>query len=117
MLLARRLVPKLKMSDGESADDVVAGGVAVALRRASLFGRAPVVADLELAFALFGFLEPPEPELIAFRRPYFVAASHDYEAQRHLADLVPEATLRLGSGEVRQRLASTPSAWRELLGV
>ncbi|MHB8670181.1 MAG: hypothetical protein ACYDAD_06420 [Acidimicrobiales bacterium] len=117
MLLARRLADRLILGPGESVDDAVAGAVAVALRRASLFGRAPVSADVEAAFTLFGFLDHLPPELVAFRRPYFESASHHYEAQRQLADLVPEATLGLPADQIHRRLASDPSAWRELLGV
>src|SRR5205823_11678904 len=52
--LARRFAGKLPVSDGESTADAVAGGVAVGLKRASLFGRAPVIHDPDLAFRLFG---------------------------------------------------------------
>ncbi len=57
--LAKRFIPLLKLQPGESANDVVAGCVTVALKRASLFGRAPVVEDLRVAFAHWGFLDLP----------------------------------------------------------
>jgi hypothetical protein len=103
---------RLSLQPGESMDDVVSGGVAVALKRASLFGRAPVVYDLELAFGLFGFLDASPPaDLLATRKRLFQAAAHDYWEQREIADLVPEETLRLTPAEVRSRLAG----WRSLV--
>ena len=47
----------------------------LALKRASLFGRAPVVHDLEVAFTIWGFLGAAPPELVALRRPLFDFAS------------------------------------------
>ena len=44
--LARRFEGKLTLTPGEHEKDALAGAVAVALKRASLFGRAPVVHDL-----------------------------------------------------------------------
>ena len=56
LTLARRLRDQLVLTEGESADDAIAGSLGVALRRAALFGRAPVIDDLRVAFSLFGFL-------------------------------------------------------------
>lgn len=57
--LAKRFIPLLKLQPGESVNDVVAGCVTVALKRASLFGRAPLAEDLRVAFAHWGFLDDP----------------------------------------------------------
>lgn len=111
--LARRFVDKLELASGEHVEDAVAGAVAVGLKRAALFGRAPVVYDFEMAFTLFGYLGGAPADVVAFRKPLFQAASHDYWDQRGIADLVPEETLRLTPAEVRERLAS----WQELLAV
>ena len=88
------------------------GGVAVALKRAALFGRAPVLADLELAFTLFGFLGEAPEDLVEGRREIFAGAGHHYWQTRWIADRVPEATLRLTPAQVGQSLGS----WRELMG-
>ncbi len=113
LTLAPRFRDRLRLQEGEHRSDVVAGCAAVALRRASMFGRAPVVYDLELAFGLFGFLDDAPADLVAWRRSAFAGASHDYWDQRALVDMVPEATLRLGPAEVRRRLGE----WRTLVGV
>ncbi|TML08450.1 MAG: hypothetical protein E6G39_17855 [Actinobacteria bacterium] len=115
LTLARRLRDQLVLADGESADEVIAGCLGVALRRAALFGRAPVIDDLRLAFHLFGFLDNEAPaDLIAFRRPLFaeVDSSHHYAEARELATLVPEEALRQTPDEV----AARRSDWRSLLG-
>ena len=83
----------------------------VASARASLFGRAPVGPDLDMAFTLFGFLGGAPQELIDWRVERFSAVAHHYDEQRRLVAAVPEATLRLNAGEVRERLAQ----WRELV--
>lgn len=111
LTLARRFVDRVVLGPGERAEDAVAGCLGVALKRAALFGRAPVVFDYELALGLFGFLGEAPGDLLEWRRPLFQAAAHDYEAQRRISDLVPEATLRLPPGEIRDRL----SDWRSLV--
>jgi hypothetical protein len=112
--LADIIRPRIKVGEGEHVDDALAGAVAVALKRASLFGRAPVMPDLELALRLWGFLDDDPPaELVGLRKHYFAGAAHHYWDQRAITDLVPESTLRLTLAQVAQRL----SDWRSLLGV
>ena len=109
--LARRFADKLHVFEGESTDDAVAGCVAMALKRASLLGRAPVIHDLDLAFGLFGFIGTAPPDLVEFRRPRFEEARHHYWDQRAIVDLVPEATLRLTPAQVKERQGD----WKSLL--
>jgi len=112
--LARQFDGRLKLAEGESAEDAVAGCLGVALKRASLFGRAPVVYDLELALGLWGFLDDAAPaELVDFRKSLFQSASHHYWDQRGIVDRVPESTLRMAPADVRARLAD----WRSLLAL
>ena len=59
LVLAERFHDRLLLTEGEDEHDVMAGAMGVGLARASLFGRAPVIHDLELAYGLFGFLDPP----------------------------------------------------------
>ncbi len=111
--LAEHLEDRLRLAEGEHLEDVIAGGVAIALRRASMFGRAPVIHDLELAFGLFGFLDDAPSDLIERRRALFAGADHQYWEQRALVDMIPEETLRMTPAQVRSRLAE----WRTLAGV
>jgi hypothetical protein len=114
LALARRLRDQLVLTDGESADDAIAGCLGIALRRAAAFGRAPVIDDLRLAFNLFGFLDADAPaDLLEFRRRRFAGldSPHHYAEARELANLVPESTLRMTADQVAARRGE----WRSLL--
>lgn len=112
--LVREFEGKLVVHPPEHEEDVVRGCLGVALARASLFGRAPVVYDLDVAFRLWGFLGEAPAELVELRKPLFASADHHYDHQRAIVDHVPEATLRLNHAEVARRF---PSEWRALLGI
>ena len=112
LALAQKFAGRLRLVTGEHEADAIAGCSAVALRRASIFGRAPVIYDFDLAFGVWGYLDDAPDDLVAFRKPLFAGASHHYKHQREIADQVPEATLRLTPAEVRSRLGE----WRSLLG-
>jgi hypothetical protein len=115
--LAERLRPRVRVQEGERVDDAMAGCLGLGLRRASLFGRAPVIHDLTLAHTIWGFLdERPPADLVELRRPLFEGVAdgpHRYVAAREIVDLVPEATLRLSHADVALRFRE---GWRELLG-
>jgi hypothetical protein len=95
MRLARRFADDLKLTEGEEAHDALFGVALIAARRAALYGRAPSIYDVQLALALWGYLVDAPPELIVARQQAFSSLSHDYVAQRALADSIPEASLRL----------------------
>lgn len=115
--IASRLAPNVKLQPGEHLDDAVRGCLGIALRRASIFSRAPVVHDLTIAFTMWGFFdEQPPADLVEVRRSLFEGvghAQHHYAEGRHIADLVPEATLRRTPQQVADRY---PAEWRELTG-
>lgn len=109
--LARALLDKIVVPAGESAEDAVAGCFAVGSKRSSLFGRAPVIYDFELAYTLWGFMPGAPRDLVEFRRPLFSGAAHHYDHQREIADRVPPETLRLAPTDVKAQLGS----WRTLV--
>ncbi len=49
--------------------------MAIALRRASLFGRAPMIHDLTVAFTLWGYLGEAPAELTSVRKERFAAVA------------------------------------------
>lgn len=110
LALAERFRDRLQLAPGEHAEDAVAGALAVALRRASMFGRAPVIYDLELAYTLWGYLGDAPGDLVEFRVDVLKGASHDYWGQRDAVDKVKESTLRMTPAQVRSGLGS----WRSL---
>ena len=119
LLLANRLRGQLVLQPHEVADDAVVGCTAIGLRRASLFGRAPVIHDVRIAYTIWGYLDPHAPtELLEMRRPAFEGVSntlHNYDLLRALVDSVPESTLRMRHGDVASCLpAELPPAARPL---
>lgn len=114
--LAERFAGQLVLALGEREDDALAGCVAVALRRASMFGRAPVMHDLRLALELFGFLGKADADLVAWRRDRFAGAAghHGYHVKLSLADLVPAETLRLTPAAAADTRTGN---WRTQLGL
>ncbi len=109
--LARRLAPKLEVTEGEHRSDAIAGCFAVGGKRAASFGRAPVIFDMELAYTLWGFLGDAPADLIAFRKPLFMGAAHEYWEQRQIVDRVKPSTLRLTPAQVRAQLQD----WKNLI--
>ncbi|HUY85957.1 MAG TPA: hypothetical protein VMU77_02490 [Acidimicrobiales bacterium] len=108
--LAHGFEEELVLESGESAEDAIEGCIGVALARASLYGRAPIKSDIELALTLFGYLGDAPAELIKLRNEWFKGCAHDYWAQLALGELVAESTLRLDPKAVRDRLDN----WSEL---
>jgi hypothetical protein len=113
LYLVEHFEDRLTLDVGESFEDAAAVGAAIALRRAALFGRAPVSHDLALAFTVTGCLGEPPADLVEWRRESFRGLAHHYWDLRKLAEGVPESTLRLTPANVPAQLAD----WRSLLGI
>lgn len=117
LTIARRLAPKVHLQGLERLDDAIRGCVGIALRRASLFSRAPVVHDLTIAFTIWGWFDPDPPADLIGRRPQLFEGvgdvGHHYAEGRKIADLVPESTLRMTPEQARD---AYPARWRELTG-
>jgi hypothetical protein len=88
------------------------------MKRSSLFGRAPVVHDLTVAFTVWGYLDADAaPDLVAVRRRWFEGVghpAHHYVALRQVVDAVPEATLRMTPAQVTE---AHRADWRTLLAL
>ena len=113
-VLAHRFDGRLYLTGGEHEVDAMAGGVAVGLKRASLYGRAPVLHDLTVAFTIWGFLREAPDDLVAERKPLFaeVANPHDYQDLRRIVDMVPDDALRQSPQQVAEAHLKD---WRSLL--
>lgn len=114
--IANGMRDSLLVAPGERIDDVIKGGFGIALRRASMFSRAPVVHDLTIAFTIWGYLDDAAPaELVELRKGLFegLADGHHYSQQRAVVDMVPAETLRMTPQQVA---AAYPQRWRELTG-
>ncbi len=117
LTIASRLSPKIKLQANERLDDAIRGCLGIALRRASLFSRAPVIHDVNLAFTIWGYFdEYPPAELVIRRGELFEGVgnvNHHYAEGRRIADIVPESTLRLSPEQAKTMFATR---WRDLTG-
>jgi hypothetical protein len=113
--LARTFEGTLTLTEGEREADAIVGASAIAMRRASMYGRAPVIHDLRIALTIFGFLTPnPDPQLVVLRKRLFEECSglHHYSDLRRVVDAVPESTLRLTPQQVTDAFTRD---WRSLI--
>ncbi|MGQ0617251.1 MAG: hypothetical protein ACT4PW_09705 [Acidimicrobiia bacterium] len=104
--LARQFDGALHLDAGEHRADVIAGCLGVALKRASLFGRAPTVHDWTVAFTVWGYLDDDAPSGVReLRQRLFREVGHagQYSARRAIVDTVPDAILRLTPDAVGAR--------------
>jgi hypothetical protein len=115
-VLARRFEGQLQLASDEQEEDALVGCIGVALKRASLFGRAPILHDLTVALTIWGYLGDASPDLIAYRQPLFeeIANPHHYAEQRRVVDLVPEDALRRSPQDIAE---AHRADWRRLLAV
>jgi len=115
LTLARRFEGTLALSEQEHEADAIAGASAVALKRASSFGRAPVIHDLTVAFAIWGLLDAgADRELVAARTAMFEEAHHPhhYAKLRAIADATPVEVLHRPHDEI---IADAGRDWRSCL--
>jgi len=113
--LARRFEGTLTLTPGEHEKDALAGAVAVGLKRASIFGRAPMIHDLTIALTVWGFLGEAPKDLVELRKHLFeeVSHPHHYGELGRIVDLVREATVRMTPAQVTE---AHRADWRGLLG-
>ncbi len=115
LVLARRLQQRLHLQPDESVDDVIHGTVPIALKRASMMGRAPVIHDLTLAFTIWGYLDDKAlPEVVETRKKLFaeVALPGHHAERGRIVATVPLSTLRLTIDEARTQYVV---GWKSLL--
>jgi hypothetical protein len=73
-----------------------------------LFGRAPVIGDVEVAVELLGYDGTADESFVELRTRLTHDAAHDYTRRRALVDAVPEELLRLRDSGLSARVAE----WR-----
>ncbi len=116
MTLAHRAHGRVRVTADEQVEDALRGCSLIALRRASMYGRAPSVYDLNLALSLWGYLsDAPPADLVSVRKELFIGVGHvhHYKEGRALADMIPESTLRMTPTDVAAQFAT---GWRSLTG-
>jgi len=113
LTLAERFHDQVTVARPETVHDAEAVAAQVAMRRGSLFGRAPVRADVELGFTLFGWLGEAPAELVEWRRLAVAGVAHDYARRVALVEEIPESVVRQAPDQIPARM----SDWRQLLGL
>jgi len=115
---AYRLAGQFDLSlGGVHRQDAVAGCVEIATKRAAMFGRAPMVHDMEVAFTVFGFLDADaDDDLVEARRRWFTELDHphQYRNRRNLVDMVDDEVLRKSPEAIN---AAYQLDWRRNLSV
>lgn len=104
---------KILLEGGEELEDVKAATMSLATKRATLFGRAPVMADIRSALSFFGYLCDAPQTLKDFRVHALAGIAHSYFDQRDLADFVPEESLKMAAEDITARL----QFWEVLLDI
>ena len=89
----------------EHAEDAIAVVAAIAMKRASTFGRAPTVNDVDFALELMGYLGDAPDDVRAWRPDVVRAAAHEYAVRRAVVDTVSTGLLRLPIAELPEHLA------------
>jgi hypothetical protein len=105
LTLANRAKDRLRLEAHESADDATAVIAAIAMKRASTFGRAPTVNDVDFAMELLGYLGDAPADVREWRPDVVRAAGHDYVVRRAVVDTVGSGLLRLPISELPENLA------------
>jgi hypothetical protein len=106
--LAARARPRLRIAPHEHAEDVIAVIAEIAGKRAALFGRAPVIGDIDVAVVLLGYDGSADEHFVDLRSRLVHDAAHNYTGRRELIDAVPEHLLVLQGSALTDRV----SEWR-----
>jgi hypothetical protein len=109
--LAARARDSLRLAPTEYSDDAISVIAEIAAKRAAAFGRAPVMADIDVAIALLGYDGVVDDGFVEKRTRLVHDASHDYLRRRVLVDAVPDGLLKKRMSEVAQSV----DEWRSQL--
>ncbi len=115
LTLAERFSGRLFLSSGEHEADALAAGSAIAMKRAALFGRAPVIHDLTVGLTIWGLLDTAAPDdLVEVRREWFdeVHLSIHYPQLQRIVDAAPAEVLHLPHTAIAERHEAD---WRSCL--
>lgn len=108
--LAERVADGIRLAPHEHLHDVIPVVAEIAGKRAAMFGRAPVIYDVEVATGLLGYDGTADPDFAEVRRQIVQDAGHDYARRRAIVDTVPEELLRMSLDDLDAAIAE----WRHL---
>jgi hypothetical protein len=93
--LAGRLRDKIALAPHEHRADALAVIAELGMKRAASFGRAPTMADVEIASSLIGYQGDVDAAFAQWRAGVVHGADHEYGVRRAIVDAVPDAVLRM----------------------
>lgn len=112
LTLANRLRDRFALAPHEHPADAVTVVAEIAMRRAALLGRAPVITDVELGMQIMGYTGDADPEFVEWRVRAVKDAQHNYYERRALVDAIPVDILRLAPSALPAHLTEARLALR-----
>ena len=106
LTLVARARSRITLAPNEHEADAHALVAAVAMKRASLFGRAPVAADVSCALLVLGYEGPASGDFVEWRILAGVDAAHDYRSGRDLCAQISPEDIRLDPRDLAPRAES-----------
>ncbi len=115
LTLVERARDRVALAPNEHAADALTVIGELAMKRAASYGRAPVMADVEVAMLLLGYQGGVDPDVAKWRVEAVEGAHEDYWRRRALCDAVDLDVLRMaasaacsfGASATRSRARST----------
>ena len=95
LTLANRGRDKLTLAPHEHPDDAIAVVAELAMKRAASYGRAPVMADVDVARTLLGYMGDAPEDFAQWRAHAVHGAHHHYDVRRAIVDAAPLDVIRL----------------------
>jgi hypothetical protein len=95
LTLANRARDRFVLAPHEHPDDAIAVVAEIAMRRAALFGRAPVMPDVEFGMRIMGYGGDAAVDFVEWRVRAVQGTHHDYSERRALVDAIPVDVLHL----------------------
>lgn len=103
LTLVARAHLRITLAPNEHEGDAHALVAAVAMKRASLFGRAPVAADVSCALLILGYEGPASGDFVEWRILAGIDAAHDYRPGLDICARVSPEDLRLDPRDLAPR--------------
>jgi hypothetical protein len=107
--LTERARDDFRLAPHEDIHDAISVVAEIAMKRAAASGRAPVLADVELAMTLLGYDGSADETFVSWRVRAVHDAAHHYPLRRAIVDSVPDTLLASGAAELGGEIAR----WRE----
>jgi hypothetical protein len=112
LTLANRVRDQLTLAPHEHRDDAIAVVADIAMRRAALFGRAPVMPDVDFAIQILAYRGDADPDFVTWRVRAVHGTHHDYYERRSLVDAISVDVLRLVPSALPAHLDEARAALR-----